>query len=148
MLSVGNFIILKTVPVQNIDTVHLQIFQNTENGSSAKCWYCAFMDIPEQWKLFQCKMLILCIYGYSRTLKTVPVQNVDTVHLHIFQNTENCASVKHWHCTFADTPKNCTKILMNCVLMDILEHWTLYQYAALVFTNTYKWCSYEHVYKH
>ena len=47
-------ILQKTVPVQNIYTVQLQIFQNTENCSVQK--------------------LILCNYRYSKTLKTVPVQ--------------------------------------------------------------------------
>ena len=112
---------LKTVPVQNIDTMHLQIFQNTENCSSAKHWHCAFMDIPEHWKLFQHKTLTLCIYGYSRPLKTVPVQNIDTMHLQIFQNTENCSSAKHWHCIYGHFPKLC-KILINCVFMDTPEY--------------------------
>ena len=31
----------------------------------------------------------LCNYRYSRTLKTIPVQSIDTMELWIFQNTEN-----------------------------------------------------------
>ena len=37
-----------------------------------------------------CYTTKLCHYGYSRILKIVPVQNIDTV-----QNAENCSSAKH-----------------------------------------------------
>ena len=75
------------IPVQNIDTVHSWILKNTANCSSAKHWYCAFLDIKEHWKQFQYKTLTLCIFRYSRTLKAALVQNIDTVHLQTFQKT-------------------------------------------------------------
>ena len=34
----------------------------------------------------------------------------------------------------ADIPES-AQILLNHVLMDFVEHWTLYQYAALIFMN-------------
>ena len=66
---------LKTAPVQNIDAAQLQIFQNTENCSSAK-------NIN---------------YRYARTLKTVTVQKYwQIVYLQIFWNTEHCTSIEDW----------------------------------------------------
>ena len=35
------------VPVQNIDTVHLQISKNNESSPSAKHSHCTFADIQE-----------------------------------------------------------------------------------------------------
>ena len=113
----------KTVPVQNIDTVHLQIFQNTEHCSSAKHWY-------------------------FRTLTTAPVQNIATVQFWIFQNTDNC-----WLWVFQKTVQNIDELCtyrysgtLNTVpvcSIDIHKHWWL-----MSFWDTYKLCSYRHVYKH
>ena len=133
---------MKTVAVQITHTV-----QNTENCSSAKHWYSAFTDIPKPWKtvpvqnidtvhlqifqkterLSQCKTLILCISGYSRTLQTVPVQYTDTVHLWTFQKTvQNIGQL----CTYRySRTLNTIPVCSN----DIHKHLKL--------------CSYEHIYK-
>ena len=125
--------------------------QYTENCSSAKHWYCAFTDIPEHWKLFQCKTMTLCIYGYSRTLKTVPVQNIDTVHLQIFQNTENCSSAKQWHCAFTDIPQHWKLFQCKTLTMYICGYsqnmykiwWTVY---LQIFQNTENCTHMQHWY--
>ena len=121
-------ILQNTVPVQ---TMQLWIFQNTENCSSAKHW-----------------TLILCNYGYSRTLKTVPVQKAKTKETnkqlilsnHRYFRTLKTVPVQNIDelCTYRYS-KHWTlyryRTLINCS-----EHWTLCQYAALIFTNTDNWC--------
>ena len=50
---------MKTVPVQNIETVHLWTFPKTVQNTDE-----------------------LCTYRYSRTLNTVPVWSID-IHEHL-----------------------------------------------------------------
>ena len=135
------------------------------NNLNRKHWYRTFSDIQEHWKLFQCKTLILCILRYWRMLKTVQVQNIDTVHSQVFKNTENCSSAKLCYCVLMDVPEHwklpqgktltlyiCRhsrklyKILMTYRYSRTLK--TLYEYAAWIFMNAYKWYSYEHTYTH
>ena len=82
--------------------------------------YCAYSDIPEHWKWFQYKTLILCNYGHSRTLTTVPAWNIDELCTYEYSRT-----LYQY------------RTLINCV-----EYWTLYQYAAFIFTDTDDQCHY------
>ena len=91
------------------------------------------MDIPEHWKLFQCKNIdtvqlwifqntatLMCNYGYSRIPKTVPVQKID-----------------EWGLMNIPEPWS---LYQYRTLINHSEYWTLYQYAALIFMNTDDWC--------
>ena len=71
------------------------LYQTTENYSSTKHQCCAFLDIKRTLKAVTVT-LILCIFGYSRTLITVLVQKIKLWYYLFTYKTLNTVPVHQW----------------------------------------------------